>query len=256
MEIYKDCCTKAVEHPYLTHRVHRSVSDMSFVPFEDVMGIGHEAGFASILSPGSGRASYDAYEVNPYQSKTQRREAEVRQLLEKVRPELISLDPEKIGEVDAVSAAEGALERAKKISLKPSEVKDFEPRSRSGGRGGTAKRYHVKKTVVAEGRMVSWLLARIFCIFFFQLFTFIPERNPGEIGGGHGGRQGGEAEEEEGRKADSGPPKMKALCEINSNKYYPLLHAVSREDFSPICRGKTKPAFLVYGSLICTVPGA
>ncbi len=93
--------------------------------------------------------------MNPYQTKTQRREAEVKQLLEKVRPELISLDPEKIGEVDATVAAKGALDRASNKSLKPSEVTDFDSRERSGGRGGTAKRYHIKKTLKNEERMVS-----------------------------------------------------------------------------------------------------
>lgn len=155
VQIFKDCCTKSVEHPYLKHKVHRSVSDLSFVPFEDVMGLGHAGGFSSILVPGSGRSSYDAYEVNPYQSKSQRREAEVKRLLEKVRPELIALDPEKIGEVDGVAAAERVLERSKKLSLKPADVTDFEPRSRSGGRGGTAKRHHIKAQLKNEHRIVS-----------------------------------------------------------------------------------------------------
>ncbi len=186
VEIYKDCCMKAAEYPYLKHSVFRTVSDLKFVPFEDVMGIGHGAGFTSILVPGSnllwfylfileckcngnvnnvhisiptstnlgaGQSSYDTYEVNPYQTKSQRREAEVRQLLEKVRPELITLDPERIGEVNATAAAEGALDRAKKISLKPSAVTEFEARERTKGRGGTAKRYHVKKTLKNEERM-------------------------------------------------------------------------------------------------------
>ena len=83
----------AVEYPYMRHKVHRKVTDLKFVPFEDVVGVGHADGFSSLLVPGCGEANFDSLEANPYQSKRQRREAEVKSLLEKIPADLITLNP-------------------------------------------------------------------------------------------------------------------------------------------------------------------
>ena len=148
VEIYKDCCTKSVDHPYMRHRVFKTVTDISFAPFEDVLGIGHGAGFSSILVPGSGIANFDALEANPFQTKKQRREAEVKALLEKIQPELITLDPSRLGDIDVPTLEEKIESRNAKLFLKPEKV-DFEPRNKGLG---TAKQFHIKRTVKDEER--------------------------------------------------------------------------------------------------------
>jgi U3 small nucleolar RNA-associated protein 7 len=94
--------------PYMKHKLvvshqRSQVGRVRFLPFEDVLGIGHDLGYSSIVVPGAGEATFDAFEANPFATSKQRQEAEVHGLLEKLQPESISLQAETIGRIDTAS---------------------------------------------------------------------------------------------------------------------------------------------------------
>ena len=76
------------------------IEGLDFANFEDVLGLGHSKGFTSLLIPGAGEANYDALELNPFESKRQKQETEVKMLLNKIPAELIALDAESIHQIN------------------------------------------------------------------------------------------------------------------------------------------------------------
>jgi len=151
VEVYQDPTVSAITHPYMKHEVFKTVTSLEFCPYEDVLGIGHGGGFSSMLVPGSGEPNFDALEANPYQTVKQRKEAEVKLLMDKVAPELITVDREALAGVDIPTMQEKIDERNKKLFVKPSNI-EFDPRNKMKGKGGSAKRHHIRRTVVQENR--------------------------------------------------------------------------------------------------------
>jgi U3 small nucleolar RNA-associated protein 7 len=101
LQVWRDSLSTKAKGPYMRHELPGScVSSACWRPFEDVLGVGHAKGFASILVPGAGEANYDALEQNPFESRKERREAEVHKLLDKLPPETIALDQDFVGRVD------------------------------------------------------------------------------------------------------------------------------------------------------------
>ncbi len=88
---------------YLQHQIPDGsfIHDLKFCPFEDILGIGHSLGFESVLIPGSGSPTYDSLESNPFQTKKQRQESQVKSLLEKIPWDTIAISSDNV--IGAVS---------------------------------------------------------------------------------------------------------------------------------------------------------
>jgi U3 small nucleolar RNA-associated protein 7 len=75
------------------------IQSLRFCPYEDVLGVGCAGGISSVLIPGAGEPNFDSFVANPFQGKKERQEQEVVQLLDKLQPETIMLDPAAVGKV-------------------------------------------------------------------------------------------------------------------------------------------------------------
>ncbi|KAI8074612.1 WD40-repeat-containing domain protein [Gongronella butleri] len=150
--IWKDIFKEKQTAPYMQHMHAGSrVHDVSFVPFEDVLGFGHDKGMSSIVVPGAGEPNFDSLEANPYQTKKQRQEAEVHGLLDKLQPDMIMLDPTQIGKVtrstreDQKKREREDREAAAADAEANGNAAGGKDRKRMRGRNSALKRYMRKK---------------------------------------------------------------------------------------------------------------
>lgn len=162
--IWQDLFTKhrddqvKVQSPYMAWGGEgQNIERVSWCPYEDILGVGHNQGFSSIIVPGAGEPNFDALEVNPYENAKQRQEGEVRQLLNKLQPEMISLNPDFVGSLDSASnqqrQAEKDLDRKTGVEAERERVEDLKNRGR--GKNSSIRKYMRKKgnkNVVDEHR--------------------------------------------------------------------------------------------------------
>lgn len=141
VEVYKDFTRVPPQKPYMRHREPSIIHDISFVNYEDVLGVGHQKGLSSILIPGSGEANFDAFESNPFMTSSQRKEMEVKALLDKIPANLITLDSRELAKVDVEGLKREQEERDRRLLIKNRKV---------ALKNKTSVK-KVKKTVIQEG---------------------------------------------------------------------------------------------------------
>ncbi|XP_056130578.1 WD repeat-containing protein 46 [Lampris incognitus] len=147
VQVYRNVWSTPVNKPYMAHKVRGAVWGLHFCPFEDVLGVGHGEGFTSILVPGAGEPNFDGLDANPYRSTKQRQEWEVKALLEKIQPELITLDPSQLGQVDHASYQQRHQDRVQALGYDPLAVEKFKPRFKKKGRSSSGNIEKRKKQV-------------------------------------------------------------------------------------------------------------
>ncbi|VEV55580.1 U3 small nucleolar RNA-associated protein 7, putative [Plasmodium vinckei vinckei] len=96
---YKNFFTKP--ELYLTHNTYGDkINSIAFQPFEDICCAGLKYSIKSFIVPGSGLANIDTFVNNPYETKKQTKENEIRQLLDKLPPETIHFKQHQIGKIN------------------------------------------------------------------------------------------------------------------------------------------------------------
>jgi|EP00624_Nannochloropsis_granulata_P000965 U3 small nucleolar RNA-associated protein 7 len=153
--VWKDALARKVQSPYLRHDTPGNALDtVRFRPYEDVLGLGHKGGYVSMVVPGAGEPNFDTLEANPFQSRKQRREAEVHGLLDKLAPETIALNPSTVGAVDRqpeelMREQRELMEQADRRPAKPKKEKN-----RMRGKSKLGKKLKRKQKNVVDEKTV------------------------------------------------------------------------------------------------------
>lgn len=139
---------------YMTHSMAKGyqIKKLLFRPYEDVLGIAHSMGWSSILIPGSGEPNFDSWVANPFETSKQRREKEVRSLLDKLPPETIMLDPSKIGTMKPPSRKQKPTkqERESEMEAAVAAVKDMPTKKKTKGRSKPSKSVKKKQDIIGR----------------------------------------------------------------------------------------------------------
>lgn len=142
--------------PYMSQMYSgKRVTALDFCPFEDVLAVSHENGVATMIVPGAGEPNFDSRAPNPYETRKQRRESEVRTLLDKLPPATIALDPTFAGgiEQDPLARLREIREQARIANNNKRAAKADVKKAK--GRNKISKRLRRKQTNIIDAKKLA-----------------------------------------------------------------------------------------------------
>lgn len=124
---------------------------VEFCPYEDVLGVGHSGGFTSLVIPGAGESNFDSFEANPFQTNKQRREATVHALLDKLQPDMITLDSNMFGMMNKKSKTlfDGERRAVREQKLVEQTEKTMQI-NKARGKGKSTKKFNRKRVNIID----------------------------------------------------------------------------------------------------------
>ena len=107
-----------------------------------------------VLFVGSGDPHFDSFEANPFESRKQRREAEVKTLLHKLQPDMIDLDTSHIGTLarDHTDLLEVHRQTARDANASTTDAEDPAKPHKKRPKSSTLRRYLKKQDNVIDAR--------------------------------------------------------------------------------------------------------
>mmetsp|Transcript_20412 Transcript_20412/g.44653 ORF Transcript_20412/g.44653 Transcript_20412/m.44653 type:complete len:546 (-) Transcript_20412:382-2019(-) len=164
VQVWKDALRLKQKSPYMTHHLPPGAQArcVQFCPYDDVLGVGHSQGISSLVVPGAGEPNFDSFVANPFSTTGQRREQEVHQLLDKLPPETIMLNPENIGRV-AVDPKEVQMEKRREameaeLAMRKKSRDKNEVKTKVKGKNRGTKRHRKKQQNVVDDRRFTAMM--------------------------------------------------------------------------------------------------
>lgn len=157
VQVWKDAFRVKPKDVYMREVLQgKSVRNVRFCPYEDVLGVSHSQGFSSLVIPGSGEANFDSREANPYENKKAQRERVVHSLLEKLQPDMITLDLDAFGVMDKNSAETFQSERkAMRETREFDEAQKKAQRDKKRGGQKSTKKYKRRRKNIIDRDFVA-----------------------------------------------------------------------------------------------------